>query len=151
MPKKTVRLADVTADNWEDVVDLELADDQQAMVASNAYSLAESKFSPLAQPRAVYAGRRVVGFLMYERLEEEGRPRVASIYRFMIDRRQQGKGYGRAALAAAIAEIRLDPRIRTISICYMPGNHAARRFYRSFGFLEIGRDEDGEVIAELKA
>jgi GNAT superfamily N-acetyltransferase len=96
---KEVRLKDVTAANWEAVVGLELTDDQEDMVASNAYSLAESKFTPLARPRAVYAGKSVVGFLMYEPLADEGKPQEVSIYRFMIDRKHQGKGYGRAALA----------------------------------------------------
>ena len=64
--RKRVKLADVTAGNWEAVVDLELDEAQEDLVASNAYSLAESKFDGHARPRAVYAGKRVVGFLMYE-------------------------------------------------------------------------------------
>src|SRR5262245_45069621 len=90
MPKK-VRLRDVTADNWEEVVDLKVSKEQKGFVASNAYSLAESKFDPYVRPRAIYAGERVVGFLMYETLESEDRPHEYSIYRLMIDKRQQGK------------------------------------------------------------
>ena len=149
MPKG-IRLKDVTADNWEAVVDLELRDGQDDLVASNAYSLAESKFDPLARPRAVYAGRRVVGFLMYGSLEAEGKPREVLIYRFMIDGKHQGKGYGRAALARAIDEIRRMPGVRKVSICYMPDNPVAKRFYGSLGFVEVGRDEDGEIIAQLR-
>jgi diamine N-acetyltransferase len=147
--RKDVKLKDVTADNWEAVVDLELDAQQEELVADNAYSLAESKFNPLARPRAVYAGKRVIGFLMYERLEAEGKPHEVSIYRFMIDRKHQGKGYGRAALARAIDEIKQDARVRKISICYMPDNAVAKQFYASFGFVEVGRDEDGEMIAEM--
>lgn len=145
---KDVRLADVTADNWEAVADLELGPDQEELVASNAYSLAQSKFEPEARPRAVYAGRRVVGFLMYEQIA--GRPHEVLIYRFMIDRRHQGKGYGRAALAQALDEIRRIPGVRTIRICYVADNATAKAFYASLGFTETGRDRDGEVIAELE-
>ena len=74
----------------------------------------------------------------------------AYIYRFMIDRKHQGKGYGRAALAAAIKEIAKLPGMKKVSICYMAGNLAARKFYAGFGFREVGRDTDGEVIAEMK-
>ena len=81
---KKVRLRDVTADNWEEVVDLEVSDEQEDFVADNAYSLAESKFDPYVKPRAIYAGKRVVGFLMYESLESDGRPHDYSIYRLMI-------------------------------------------------------------------
>src|SRR5947208_15360623 len=105
-----VELRDVTAENWEAVADLELAPEQQDLVASNLYSVAESQFDPDARPRAVYAGKRVVGFLMYD-VQSRGKLRKASIYRFMIDRKHQGRGYVRAALSEALAEIRAIPRI----------------------------------------
>lgn len=147
---KKVSLKDVTTDNWEAVVELELDADQEDLVASNLYSVAESHFDPDARPRAVYAGKRVVGFLMYDVQRTKEKSREASIYRFMIDRRQQGKGYGRAALGQALEEIRAIPRVRRVSIRYMPENPVAGPFYASFGFKEVGRDRDGEVIAMLK-
>jgi diamine N-acetyltransferase len=147
---KKVRLRKVTADNWEAVADLELDAAQEDLVASNLYSIAESHFDPYARPRAVYVGKRVVGFLMYDVQRTRGKSREASIYRFMIDRKHQGKGYGRAALGKALDEIRTIPHIRRVSIRYMPDNPVARPFYGSFGFREVGRDRDGEVIAELK-
>jgi len=142
-----VTLKLVTRRNWEAVVDLELAPAQRDLVADNAYSLAESKFDPAACPRAIYAGKRVVGFLMYD--ISKGKKK-ALIYRFMIDRAHQGKGYGGAALAAAIKEIARVPGVRKVAISYMPGNRVARKFYAGFGFREVGRDEDGEMMAELK-
>lgn len=92
---KKIQLLEVDAANWEERVDLELEDEQEDYVASNAHSLAESKFNTYAVPLAIYAGKKVDGFLMYEILHEEGEPGTNSIYRFMIDRRWQGKGYGR--------------------------------------------------------
>jgi diamine N-acetyltransferase len=147
---KKISLKDVTADNWEAVVDLELDPDQEDLVASNLYSVAESHYDPDARPRAVYAGKRVVGFLMYDVQPAKGKSREASIYRFMIDRKHQGKGYGRAALSKALEEIRAIPGVKRVSIGYMPENPVAGPFYASFGFKEVGRDRDGEVIAKLK-
>jgi diamine N-acetyltransferase len=149
MPKK-IRLKDVTADNWEAVADLELDADQEDLVASNLYSIAESHYDPDARPRAVYAGKRVVGFLMYDVQPAKGKSHEASIYRFMIDRKHQGKGYGRAALSKALEEIKAIPGVKRVSIGYMPENPVAGPFYASFGFKEVGRDRDGEVIAKLK-
>jgi diamine N-acetyltransferase len=140
-----VRLEDVTARNWRAVARLKLAPEQEDLVASNLYSIAQSKFDPNARPRAVYAGGDLVGFIMYDVEASE-----ASIYRFMIDRKHQGKGYGRAALARTLDEIRATPGVKKISIGYMPENPVAKPFYASFGFVEVGTDEDGEVIAELK-
>ncbi len=144
---RNVKLKSVTSRNWEAVAGLELARDQRDLVASNIYSLAESKFDSAAQPRAIYAGNRVVGFLMYD-VSRNGKK--AFIYRFMIDRAHQGKGYGRAALAEAIKEIAKVSGMKKVSICYMAGNRVARAFYAGFGFREVGRDADGEVIAELR-
>jgi diamine N-acetyltransferase len=145
-----VKLKGVTADNWEEVVDLELRGSQEDLVASNLYSVAEAQFDPDARPRAVYAGKCVVGFLMYDVQKTKGKAKEASIYRFMIDRKHQGKGYGRMALSKALEEIRAIPGVNRISICYMPKNPIAKQFYASFGFVEVGRDRDGEVIAVLK-
>ena len=139
----SVKLKDVTAKNWRAIARLELAPDQEDLVADNLYSIAESKFDPDARPRAVYAGDEPVGFLMYDASDRE-----ALIYRFMIDRRHQGKGYGRAALVLALDEIRALPQVRKVSISYMPDNAIAKAFYASLGFVEVGLDEDGEMMAE---
>ena len=104
-----VKLKKVTADNWEAVVELELGAGQEDLVASNVYSGAEAQFDPDVRRRAVHAGKRVVGFLMYDVQKTKGMAREASIYRFMIDRKHQGKGYGRVALSKALEEIRAIP------------------------------------------
>ncbi len=145
-----VRLENVTARNWRAVVRLKLAPEQKDLVAGNLYSIAQSKFDPNAHPRAVYAGTELVGFLMYNVWETKERTCEASIYRFMIDRKHQRKGYGRAALARALDEIRGVPGITKVSIGYLPQNTVAKPFYASFGFVEVGTDEDGEINAELK-
>ncbi|MEZ5788025.1 MAG: GNAT family N-acetyltransferase [Xanthobacteraceae bacterium] len=142
-----VRLAEVTADNWRDVVSLELGDDQRDLVASNLYSLAEAKFTPRACPRAIYAGTDLVGFLMYD-LPDDDEPDRAAIYRFMIDRRHQRRGYGKAAIEAALDEIRTHRGVATVSICYAAKN-PAKALYDSLGFVEVERDSHDEIVAEL--
>jgi diamine N-acetyltransferase len=144
-----VELREVTAENRKAAAALELDPAQEDLVASNAESLAEARFDRDARPRAVYASDRLVGFLMYDAGAVDDEPREAVIYRFMIDRRHQGKGYGRAALAKALDEIRAIPQVRKVSISYMPDNPVAKPFYASFGFVEVGLDEDGEMLAEL--
>jgi diamine N-acetyltransferase len=150
MPKD-VRLEDVTAQNWRAVVRLKLGDDQRQLLASNAYSIAQSKFDEAAQPRAIYAGDDVVGFLMYDVPTVEDDDQDVAIYRFMIDKDHQGKGYGRIALTKAIAEIRAIPGIRKVLISYLRNNARAKTFYASFGFVEQpGGADDYELSAELK-
>lgn len=141
-----MRLAPVEPEHRERLAALAVASDQAHFVAGNAASLAEADEDADARPRAVWLGERLVGFLMYE-APETGQE--ARIYRLMIDRAEQGRGLGKAALRAALAEIRALPHIRELSICYDPGNAAARHMYAEAGFVEEGLDEDGEMIARL--
>ncbi|PLP55494.1 GNAT family N-acetyltransferase [Mesorhizobium loti] len=142
----SVTLEPVTDRNRRAILALELLPGQHGFVASNADSLEEAGEDDDAIPRAVVADGEVVGFLMYDAPADDDE---ASIYRFMIDRREQGKGLGRAGIAAALREIEGLTHVRKVSICYEPANTAVRRLYASFGFVEQGLDEDGEMIAEL--
>ncbi|MFK0690124.1 GNAT family N-acetyltransferase [Mesorhizobium sp. IMUNJ 23033] len=141
-----IRLVAVTEVNRVLVAALELAPEQMDFVAGNAESLDEAETDEDARPRVVMAGDRVVGFLMYEAPRDEVEARI---YRFMIDRASQGRGYGKAALREALDEIKKLGHVSHVSICYEPDNEAARNLYRSAGFVEEGLDEDGEMIADL--
>ena len=144
MTTADIRLVSVTGANRALVAALQLAPDQMDFVASNAESLDEAETDADARPRVVMAGDRIVGFLMYEADDDEAR-----IYRFMIDRAHQGRGYGKAALREVLDEIMGLGHISHVSICYEPSNEAARHLYRAAGFVEEGLDEDGEMIADL--
>ena len=145
-----VVLKDVTLENFEEVTDLKVRKKQRDYVASNLYSIAESKFYPSYRPRAIYLGDKVVGFLMYESMESENKPNEYDIFRFMVDKKYQGRGIGRKAMELALKEIKDKGFVERITICYVPSNPVARDFYGSFGFVEIGLDEEGEMIAEIR-
>lgn len=146
-----VTLKPVTAKNFGKVGQLDVAESQRGFVASNLYSIAESKFYSSFRPRAIYGDDQPVGFLMYELVEPGHRPGECDIFRFMIDHRFQGMGLGRQAMAQVLAEIRAIEAVGRITICYVAGNTNARAFYRSFGFLEVGKDQrSGEMVAEIR-
>lgn len=148
-----VTLRQVTKDNYEAVCDLDVAPDQENFVSSNGWSLVESHYHPHYQTRAIYAGETPVGFLMWvpdAEADDGSDARCVSIWRFMIDKDHQGKGYGRRALELAIGEIRSAPRVERITIGYHPRNKRAKEMYARFGFIEVGMDEDGDdMIASL--
>ncbi|WP_292856054.1 GNAT family N-acetyltransferase [Mesorhizobium sp.] len=141
-----VHLAPVTRANRAKVTALRVAPEQADFVAGNADSLREARSDEDARPRVIMAGEEVVGFLMYDAAEDDDEARI---YRFMIDRARQGRGYGKAALRAVLDEIRGLGHVSHVSICYEPENEAARQLYRAAGFVEEGLDEDGEMIADL--
>jgi diamine N-acetyltransferase len=64
-------------------------------VASNLYSLAESKFQSNMKPLAIYHDEVMVGFLMYGIDPDDDNYWV---YRLMVDREFQRKGYGKGAM-----------------------------------------------------
>ncbi len=132
--------------NFAACVSLSVAPDQVDFVASNLHSLAEAYAFPAFEPRAVYVDGTMVGFLMYGFGDQSQK---WWIIRLMIDHTQQGQGYGRAAMRAAIELLRQQPNCDEIMISYDPRNEAARRLYASVGFQETGDMIHGEVIARL--
>jgi pimeloyl-ACP methyl ester carboxylesterase/GNAT superfamily N-acetyltransferase len=149
-PADGIALREIGPENWRAVVDLELAGEQRDYVDPNAVSLAESRVHPWMLPLAIERGGEVVGFVMYSRWPD---PREGNywIHRFMIDRRQQGKGYGRAALQAVIGRFEADPHCASLWVGYVPHNDLARRFYASLGFVEQGEAPwGGDWVAKLE-
>ncbi|HEX2204515.1 MAG TPA: GNAT family N-acetyltransferase [Longimicrobium sp.] len=140
-----VTLREVTRENWRACVRLTVDEAQADFVAPNVYSLAESKFEPAAVPLAVYAGETMVGFVMYALEGTDG-----WIWRLMVDRAHQGKGYGRAAMEEVIRRLRALPGVRRIRTSFVPANAHAAALYRALGFHETGEVEQGEVVVELR-
>jgi diamine N-acetyltransferase len=135
-----VSLRPITKSNYEQVCDLDVSEEQQDYVASNMWSLVESSFNDGYETRAIYLGEEPVGFFMWvtETLSK------VSIWRFMIDHKHQKNGIGRIALNLALNEIKLTDGLKEIEICYNPNNPVAKAFYSSFGFVEVGMDDDNE-------
>ena len=72
----------------------------------------------------------------------------------MIDKRHQGKGYGREALRLALEFIRTFPagKAEYCWLSYEPDNEVAKNLYLSFGFEERPEQykEGEEMPAVLK-
>ncbi|MGE7090276.1 hypothetical protein ACQKII_02195 [Lysinibacillus sp. NPDC048646] len=51
----------------------------------------------------------------------------------------------------ALDEIKQTGGLEEIEICYDPNNHVAKDFYASFGFVEVGMDQESEdILATIK-
>lgn len=142
-----ITLRDITRENWEDCIELQVAPHQRAFIASNLYSLAESKYETSFVPTGIYLDDRMIGFLMYGKDPEDG---TYWIIRLMIEETLQGKGYGRMALSKAIELLSSLPDCSpTIVLGVNQANTDAKRFYEKFGFKDTGRVEHGEFLLEL--
>jgi diamine N-acetyltransferase len=141
-----VTLCEVTKDTVRAVCGLKVAAGQEEYVAENAMSIAEAYFEPKAWFRAIHAGETPVGFLM---LFDDADAPVYFLWRLMIDAAQQGKGFGRRAIALLADYVRARPGARELLVSYHPGPHSPRDFYLKLGFRDTGRVEEGEVVLSL--
>jgi diamine N-acetyltransferase len=98
-----VALSDVTAATVRAVCALEPSVAQKGYVAPNAVSIAQAYFEPGARFKAVCVGDIPIGFVMWR---PGSAPDIANLWRFMIDHRHQGKGYGKAALMLLCRDLR---------------------------------------------
>ncbi len=140
-----ISLAAVSKKNYEAICDLEVTEAQENYVASNTWSLVESTYNHGYSTRAICLDEEPVGFLMWV----QDSANKVSIWRFMIDKKYQQKGIGRAALSLALNEIKKTPKLKEIEICYNPQNPVAKVFYSSFGFVEVGISNDGEDMLAI--
>lgn len=141
-----VSLREVTKDTVRTIIRLKVAPEQEHFVASNAVSIAEAHFSDIAWFRAIYAGETPIGFIM---LADDPDKSEYFLWRLMIDAPQQGKGYGRRAIAQLIDYVKTRPGATELLVSYVPGEGSPRDFYLKLGFQDTGRVEEGEVILRL--
>lgn len=137
-------LKPITKENWHIAIRLEVAPEQRNFVASNLYSIAESKFEPGAVPLGIYNDETMVGFLMYGPYHGE-----MWIWRLMIDQQYQHRGYGRAAMQAMIAILSVMGYTE-IFLSHEPENTVGAQFYASLSFEDTGRIEGNELVRRLK-
>jgi len=139
----------ITASTFKKICDLSktLPAPQRNMVADNVYSIAEASFSDSAWFRAIYADENRIGFIMTHTGSdyEDGIdcPGVF-LWRFMISKSFQRKGYGRKALE------KLNQHLKAMSIpglyvSFGQGEGSPEGFYRHLGFTPTG-DTYGDEI-----
>src|SRR5262245_9955567 len=154
-----VHLRRITGAIEQACVELRVGDDQVGFVATNAESLAQAKANPRLVPLAIYDRTAcgypaphvpMIGFAMYE--IDCG---VGFIFRLMIDRAHQRKGYGRAALEEVIRRLRLEPEVEMIATRHRHDNSAMAALCQSLGFVAWHLDginrKPGEIYLRLPA
>lgn len=141
-----ITLQEINAENFWDIIDLQVHPEQQDLVTSNAVSIAQAKVQPECLPLAIYAEDQLVGFLMYciDRDDNE-----YWLYRLMIDKRFQGKGYGRQALEKVIEIIQKDKSRHKIFLGVDLDGKASVKLYESLGFVFNGQVFGKEHIMVL--
>lgn len=145
-----IRLADLTEDNIRQCFELKTASSQMQYIASNEDSWRAAKENEkIARPFAIYCNEKMVGFTMFAFDEEyEDLNDRYWLWRFMIDEKFQGNGYGTAALQAIIQYFR-DHGANNIRLSTKETNTAALSMYRKAGFRDTGEMNGEEIVLQL--
>ena len=158
---QNLRLVKATRENFWELMDLRVTEEQEDFVASNAISLAQAydchAEGEFAQAFGIYDGETPVGFAMigHNSEEYEDMPEVYrhsyELWRFMIDKRYQKRGYGRDALKLLLDYVLSFPDGKETlwSTSYEPENEVAKKLYVSFGFVPNGEMDGDEEVAVL--
>ena len=145
-----IRLMPINDDNRDAVLSLSVREDQP-FVAPNDVSLrqadeANAEQPGVARPFAIYADEKLVGFCMFAfDPEEEDEDDRYWLWRFMIDKNEQDKGYGQAALREIIQYFR-DNGADRLFLSTEPENERGLHIYHKAGFRETGIIEDDEAV-----
>ena len=138
-----IKLTEVTENNWFDVADLSVRDDQRGFVAPAIGILARGYVYRDCNARiyVIQNDETIVGTALVREFDDE--PLGYDLQQFMIDQRYQGKGYGSEALCRILDELRKEGRYDHVEVCVKKDDSAAIRLYEKHGFTDSGYfDED---------
>ena len=140
----SVTLRDITGDNYFQVLELKITPEQEAAkyVSPVVRSLADAWFyreEGIAYPKAVYADEDLVGFIMYELDTEE---QQVFIWRFLIDQRYQGKGYGRQTIEVVLKMAKEQAQMTKVVADYVDGNEPMKKILLDLGFEKTGFNKE---------
>ena len=145
-----IKLIPVNDDNRNAVLALSVRDDQP-FVAPNDVSLQQAaetnaEHPGVARPFAICADGKPVGFCMFAFAPEDDDPADRYwLWRFMIDQKEQDKGYGQAALQEIIRYFRENGADR-LYLSTEPENEKGLHIYHKAGFRETGTISEDEAV-----
>ena len=93
----------------------------------------------------ILADEHPVGLVYYADLPELN---VYNLCQFFIDKRYQGRGYGKAALLLVLERMREEGRYKRVSVTYHEGNDVALKLYENVGFVHTGAEFEGDKDME---
>lgn len=142
-----ITLGEITEDTLSEILNLEVSDEQKQFIAHNAKSIAQAHFSNFSWFRSVQADGTPVGFVML--YLDPDKP-TYEIWRFMIDKRFQRKGFGTAAMKEVISFVSSLPYASELLCSIVPENGAAAKFFSDLNFFYTGEWHGNEKIMKLE-
>ena len=138
---------EIDKSNYWDCMSLTVDKSQEYLVADNKQSLVEASFEDGLYTLGIYSEGKMIGFILYD--YDEAFPGW-SMSRFMIDKRYQGKGYGKRAVAEFLGYFKGKHNANKIYISVSLENTVARKMYSHIGFEEVKEIEYTFLDMQLK-
>lgn len=158
-----LKLKKINRKNVGEILKLEVFDNQKSFVAPNNISIIEAYLAIVENGHVftfgIYNDDAPVGFLMIGfdvNSDDADAPKIAkgnyNIWRFMIDKNFQGKGFGKKAMDLALEFVNTFPCgiAQYCWLSYESDNDIARQLYQSVGFVETDEKDGEEIVAILK-
>ena len=140
-----VELTPITEDNFLDAFRLTLVPGQEEFVSHPIRSLAQAYvYRDQCQPFGICADGKMVGYVMV--IYDYDVPEY-DIWHMMIDKDEQGRGYGGEALDRVLEYIGTKPfgGSDRVALTCNKNNPAAKRLYESRGFAATGSEDEDEI------
>ena len=158
-----LELKKINRNNVGEILELEVFNNQKSFVATNNSSIIEAYIAITENNYVftfgIYKDDTPIGFLMIGfdvNSDDEDSPKIAKgnyyIWRLMIDKKFQGKGFGKKAMDLALEFVNTFP-CGTAKYCwlsYESDNDAAQQLYKSVGFEETDEKDGEEIVAIMK-
>ena len=140
-----VDLRAITEENFLDAFNLSLAPGQGEFVSHPIRSLAQAYvYRDQCQPFGIYAEDRMIGYVMV--IYDYDVPEY-DIWHMMIDKAEQGHGYGSEALDRVIDYIMTKPfgDSNRVALTCNKNNSIALKLYENKGFCATGNVYEDEI------
>jgi diamine N-acetyltransferase len=155
----TVQLRDIVTDaDKAAVLKLERGPGQERYLGSMESHFEDAIEDAIACPRywSVHDGDQLVGFVMIS--DDIPAQTLAAnddivgpyfLWRLLIDRRFQGRGYGAATIDAIVEYVKSKPNAEVLLTSCKPGEGSPQPFYLHYGFTLTGKQMWGEDLLGL--
>ena len=140
----------VNDENRKEVEGLTVFSEQADFIESVSECLQEADELDLWCPVGIYDNDTLIGFAMYGYFPEPA-PGQLWLDRLLIDKKYQGKGYGKQAVVSLLDRLHTEYQSNTVYLSVYENNLHAIRLYQQIGFRFNGEyDSKGEHIMEYR-
>ena len=146
-----IQFKDITPENWRIINGLKVKEEQQEYVALNVAIVARAYAYRMDNSKAIaiYNGDIPIGLIMQRDYTNDNKL-ICILDQFMIDKKWQGKGYGKQAMIKWISEIEKTSIYHSIELCFIDGDVVAEKLYKSLGFVRTPEYDDQDELVMCK-